>query len=90
MRRRVRPRVLTSVRTAARNFDLLLDIAAPSTSAASFSRCWNDSDNVWRQQGGAFVPAGWKKPVLKRTAVGWQNQIVAAAIAGRFIIEPKS
>jgi hypothetical protein len=43
---------LTSVRTAARNFDLLLDIAAPSTSAASFSRCWNDSDNVWRQQGG--------------------------------------
>ena len=50
-RRRVRPRVLTSVRTAARNFDLLLDIAAPSTSAPSFSPCWNDSDNVWRQQG---------------------------------------
>jgi hypothetical protein len=40
--------------------------------------------------GRAFVPAGWKKPVLKRTLVGWQNQIVAAAIAGRFIIEPKS
>jgi hypothetical protein len=35
-------------------------------------------------------PAGWKKPVLKRRLVGWQNQIVAAAIAGRFIIEPGS
>jgi hypothetical protein len=33
MRRRGRSRVLTSVRTAARNFDLLLAIATPSTSA---------------------------------------------------------
>ena len=38
----------------------------------------------------AFVLACWKKPVLKRTLVGWQNRIVAAAIAGRFIIEPRS
>ena len=52
MRRRSRPRVLTSVRTAARNFDLLLAIATPSTSVPSFSRGWNDSDSVWRQQGG--------------------------------------
>jgi hypothetical protein len=31
MRRRGRSRVLTSIRTAARNFDLLLAIAIPST-----------------------------------------------------------
>jgi hypothetical protein len=52
MRRRGRSRVLTSIRTAARNFDLLLAIATPSTSVPSFSRGWNDSDSVWRQQGG--------------------------------------
>jgi hypothetical protein len=54
MRRRGRSRVLTSVRTAARNFDLLLAIATPSTSAPSFSRGWYDSDSVWRQQGRPF------------------------------------
>ena len=52
IRRRGHPRVLTSVRTAARNFDLLLAIATPSTSVPNFSRGWNDSDSVWRQQGG--------------------------------------
>ena len=51
MRRRGRSRLLMSVRTAPRNFDLLLAIATPSTSAPSFSRGWNDSENVWRQQG---------------------------------------
>src|ERR1700748_1296541 len=40
-----------SVRTAARNFDMLLAIATPSTSVPSFSRGWNDPDTVWRQQG---------------------------------------
>jgi hypothetical protein len=51
MRRRGRSRFLMSVRTAARNFDLLLAIANLSTSVPSFSRDRNDSDTVWRQQG---------------------------------------
>jgi hypothetical protein len=58
MRRRVRPRILMSVRTAARNFDLLLAIATPSTSVPSFSRGWNDSDSVWRQQGRPVLALG--------------------------------
>jgi hypothetical protein len=58
MRRRRRSRVLTSVRTAARNFDLLLAIATPSTSVPSFSRGWNDSDSVWRQQGRPVLALG--------------------------------
>jgi len=88
-----------SVRTAARNFDLLLAIATPSTSAPSFSRCWNDSDNVWRQQGAPLFSLWsvrvWQSRWLEKAGfeahqLGWLNQIVGPAIAGRFIIEPRS
>jgi hypothetical protein len=88
MRRRVRQRVLTSVRTAARNFDLLLAIATPSTSVPGFSRGWNDSDSVWRQQGGLCSRSGrldcgrmtgWKMGRLWRIFRGWRRLFNAIA-----------
>jgi len=63
MRRRVRSRVLTSVRTATRNFDLLLAIATlrlPVPALFEIGTNPNDSGSVWGQQGGgcAGEPCG--------------------------------
>src|SRR5258705_11576796 len=79
MRRRVRSRVLTSARTAMRNFDLQLAIATlrlPAQLHVEIGTNPNASGSVWRQQGGPFCGSrprqveGRSEQIHRRDAVG--------------------